>query len=61
MQNKFGFHMCKDYSEPDPAHKQVYVETTVENIGKSNYYAETVQETTRFNLETETVEEDPVQ
>ena len=62
MQNKFGFHMCKDYSgEPYPVHEQVYVETTVENIGLADYEAETEQETTLFNLETETVvEEDPV-
>ena len=61
MQNKFGFHMCKDYSgEQHPTHDQVYVETTVENIGMVNYEAETVQKITIFDLETETVEEDPV-
>lgn len=60
MQNKFGFHICKDYNEHQPAHEQVYVETTVENIGMVNYEAETVQKTTMFDLETETVEEDPV-
>ena len=57
MQNKFGFHMCKDYSGPYPVHEQVYVETTVENIGLGDYEAETVQETTRFNLATERVED----
>lgn len=62
MQNKFGFHMCKDYSDQQPEHAQVYIETTVENIGMVNYEAETVQKTTMFDLETETVvgEEDPV-
>ncbi len=61
MQNKFGFHMCKDYSEPYPEHEQVYIETTVENIGMVNYTAETVQKKTTFNMETETVEENPVE
>lgn len=56
MQNKFGFHMCKDVSGENPNHVQVYVETTVENIGFDDYDAETVQETTRFNLTTERVE-----
>ena len=61
MQNKFGFHMCKDYSEPYPVHAQVYVETTVENVGMADYTADTEQKTTMFDLETETVlEEDPV-
>lgn len=57
MQNKFGFHMCKDYNEQHPEHEQVYVETTVENIGLRDYAAETVQKTTRFNLATERVED----
>ena len=60
MQNKFGFHMCKDHNESYPAHEQVYIEITVENIGTVNYTAETVQKMTTFNMETETVEEDPV-
>lgn len=62
MQNKFGFHMCKDYSDQHPEHVQIYLETTVENIGMVNYEAETVQKTTIFDLETETVveKEDPV-
>lgn len=62
MQNKFGFHMCKDYSDQQPEHAQVYIETTVQNIGMINYEADTVQKTTMFDLETETVveEEDPV-
>ena len=60
MQNKFGFHMCKDYSGgPYPAHAQVYVETTVQDIGKVSYAAESVQKTTTFNMETETVVADP--
>ena len=60
MQNKFGFHICKDYNEHQPVHEQVYIETTVENIGMVNYEADTVQKTTMFDLETETVVEDPV-
>ena len=61
MQNKFGFHMCRDLSgEPYPAHEQVYIETTVENIGMVSYAAETVQKTTVFDLETETVEAKPL-
>ena len=60
MQNKFGFHMCKDYNEQHPEHDQVYIETTVENIGTVNYTADTVQKITMFDLETETVVEDPV-
>lgn len=60
MQNKFGFHMCEDYSDgPYPAHEQVYIETTVENIGMVSYAAETVQKTTMFDLETETVVVNP--
>ena len=61
MQNKFGFHMCKDLVDGQyPEHEQVYIETTVENIGTVNYTAETVQKITTFDMETETVEEDPV-
>ena len=60
MQNKFGFHMCKDYNEPYPAHAQVYIETTVQRIGTANITAGTVQKTTMFDLETETVVENPV-
>ena len=61
MLNKFGFHMCKDYSgEQHPTHDQVYIETTVENIGMVSYAAETVQKTTVFDLETETVEAKPL-
>ena len=59
MQNKFGFHMCKDYSEPYSAHEQVYIETTVQGIGTGDITANTVQKTTMFDLETETVVEDP--
>lgn len=56
MQNKFGFHMCKDYSDgPYPMHEQVYVETTVENIGEADHTADTIQKTTTFNMNTETV------
>lgn len=55
MQNKFGFHMCKDYSDPQPEHVQVYIETTVQNIGMINYKANSVQKKTTFNMETETV------
>lgn len=58
MQNKFGFHICKDYGgEPYPVHEQVYFETTVEDIGMGDYTADTVQKTTRFNLTTEQVED----
>lgn len=57
MTNKFGFHMCKDYNEPYPKHEQVYIETTVENVGMANYTADTEQKTTMFDLETETVED----
>ena len=61
MQNKFGFHMCIDHSgDSYPEHEQVYIETNVENIGTVNYTADTVQKTTTFNMETETVVEDPV-
>ena len=61
MQNKFGFHMCKDYSgEQHPTHVQIYLETTVKNIGLRDYEAKTVQETTMFDLETETVVVNPV-
>lgn len=55
MQNKFGFHMCEDYSDPQPKHAQVYIETTVQNIGMINYEANSVQKKTTFNMETETV------
>lgn len=55
MENKFGFHMCKDYSDPQPEHAQVYIETTVQNIGMRNYAAESVQKMTKFNMETENV------
>lgn len=56
MQNKFGLHMCKDFSdEQNPTHTQVYVETTVQNIGTADYTADTVQKTTPFDLTTETV------
>ena len=59
MQNKFGFHMCKDYSEPYPAHVQIYLETTGENIGTDDITANTVQKKTTFNAETETVIPEP--
>lgn len=59
MQNKFGFHMCKDYSEPYPSHMQIYLETTVENIGTADITANTVQKKTTFNAETETVIPEP--
>lgn len=55
MQNKFGFHMCKDYSDQHPAHVQIYLETTAENIGSANITANTEQEVTTFDMETETV------
>lgn len=56
MQNKFGFHLCKDYSgEPYPAHVQIYLETTAENIGTVDITANTEQEVTTFDMETETV------
>lgn len=58
MQNKFGYHMCKDVSgDPYPAHVQVYLETTVQNIGTADITANTVQKKTMFDLETETVVE----
>ena len=55
MQNKFGFHMCKDYSDKQPEHAQIYLETTVENIGMADITANTEQKKTTFNMETETV------
>lgn len=55
MQNKFGFHICKDYSDQQPEHVQIYLETTVENIGTTDITANTVQKKTTFNAETETV------
>lgn len=56
MQNKFGFHMCKDYSgEPYPSHVQIYLETTAENIGTADITANTEQEVTTFDMKTETV------
>lgn len=55
MQNKFGFHMCKDYSDQHPAHVQIYLETTAENIGTVDITANTEQEVTTFDMETETV------
>lgn len=60
MQNKFGYHMCKDVSgDPYPAHVQVYLETTVQNIGTADISADTVQKKTTFNMETETVIPEP--
>ena len=55
MQNKLGFHMCKDYNDPYPAHVQIYLETTVENIGTVDITANTEQEVTTFDMNTETV------
>lgn len=60
MQNKFGFHLCKDLSgEPHPKHEQIYLETTVQNIGTGNYSADTEQKVINFDIDTETVVPDP--
>ena len=61
MQNKFGFHMCKDYSGQHPEHVQLYIETTVEKISEwSTMRLKNAQKATIFDLETETVIENPV-